>query len=231
MMGTFIDDAIYNYLNTDAEPTNDIDIFFNNAGGIRTDWCWSRHAWASIGCVSGTHAAGLLNYGNMFTVLPFGNATVVGKMTGAQILEVLNYGPKVRNGVIQPAGLKYKYFTYTDSNPGPQPYAWGAFDYCVVNKTTKACEPLDLAKTYNVGTNEFLAPAGGDGYGGFKYMTNITYWGDMLNAVNAYVAAHYGTAGDRLQGAERRRDARRPHRPRRDRRWRQHRPDHDPAPQ
>ena len=24
-------------------------------------------------------------------------------------------------------------------------------------------------------------------------MTNITYWGDMLNAVNAYVAANYGT--------------------------------------
>ena len=71
--------------------------------------------------------------------------------------------------------------------PDPQPYAWGAFDYCVVNKTTKACDPLDLNKTYRVGTNEFLAPAGGDGYGGFKYMTNITYWGDMLNAVNAWV--------------------------------------------
>jgi len=39
MMATFIDDAIYNYLNSDAEPKNDIDLFFNNAGGIRTDWC------------------------------------------------------------------------------------------------------------------------------------------------------------------------------------------------
>ena len=128
----------------------------------------------------------------MFTVLPFGNATAVGKMTGAQILEVLNYGPNVA-GVIQPAGLKYKYYSYKDANPGPQPYAWGAFDACVVNKTTQACEPLDLTKTYKVGTNEFLAPAGGDGYNGFKYMTNITYWGDMLNAVNAYVAANHGT--------------------------------------
>ena len=25
----------------------------------------------------------------------------------------------------------------------------------------------------------------------FKYMKDITYWGDMLNAVNAYVSAHY----------------------------------------
>lgn len=24
-----------------------------------------------------------------------------------------------------------------------------------------------------------------------KYMTNITYWGDMLNAVNAYVSTHF----------------------------------------
>ncbi len=40
MMGTFIDDAIYNYLNSDAESANDVDLFFNNAGGIRTDWCY-----------------------------------------------------------------------------------------------------------------------------------------------------------------------------------------------
>ena len=38
-----------------------------------------------------------------------------------------------------------------------------------------------------MGTNEFLAPAGQDGFVQFKYMKNITYWGDMLNAVNAYV--------------------------------------------
>ena len=31
-------------------------------------------------------------------------------------------------------------------------------------------------------------------------MTNISYWGDMLNAVNAYVAANYGTAGTAYMG-------------------------------
>ena len=186
-------DAIYNYLNSDAEPTNDIDIFFNNAGGIRTDWCWSGTAWVSSGCVEGTHEPALLNYGHMFTILPFGNATIVGKMTGAQILEVINFAPNVA-GMIQPAGLKYKYFKYKDTKPGPQPYAWGAFDACVTNKVTKACDPLDLKKTYKVGTNEFLAPAGQDGYVPFKYMKNITYWGDMLNGVNRWVAANYTAA-------------------------------------
>jgi 2',3'-cyclic-nucleotide 2'-phosphodiesterase (5'-nucleotidase family) len=201
MMGTFIDDAIYNYLNTDAESTNDIDLFFNNAGGIRADWCYDsiNNNWISTGCVGGTHASALLTYGNMFTVLPFGNATVVGEMTGTKILEVINYGPNVA-GVIQPAGLKYSYFKYKDAKPGPQPYAWGAYDVCVINKTSHVCEPLDLNKTYKVGTNEFLAPAGGDGYNAFKYMTNITYWGDMLNAVNAYVSANYGTPETAYKG-------------------------------
>ena len=199
MMGTFIDDAIYNYLNTDGEPTNDVDLFFNNAGGIRTDWCYVGGAWVSTGCTTGVHDAGLLNYGNMFTILPFGNATAVGEMTGAQILEVVNYGPNVA-GVIQPAGLKYKYYEYNDSNPGPQPWAWGAYDVEVYDKATSTWLPLDLKKTYKVGTNEFLAPAGGDGYNGFKYMKNITYWGDMLNAVNAYVMEHYGTPATAYKG-------------------------------
>ena len=51
-----------------------------------------------------------------------------------------------------------------------------------------------------MGTNEFLAPAGGDGYNAFKYMTGITYWGDMLNAVNAYISANYGTEGTAYAG-------------------------------
>jgi 2',3'-cyclic-nucleotide 2'-phosphodiesterase (5'-nucleotidase family) len=199
MMGTFIDDAIYGYLNTDGDAANDIDLFFNNSGGIRTDWCYDGTTWLNTGCVGGTRAPALLTYGNMFTVLPFGNATVVGSMTGAQIVDVLNHGPQIA-GVIQPAGLEYSYYAYKDANPGPQPYAWGAFDYCIVDKTTKACDPIDLERTYRVGTNEFLAPAGGDGYNAFKYMTDITYWGDMLNAVDAYVAANYGTTATAYAG-------------------------------
>jgi 2',3'-cyclic-nucleotide 2'-phosphodiesterase (5'-nucleotidase family) len=203
MMATFVDDAIYNYLNTDGVPENDVDLFFNNAGGIRTDWCWNGTEWVNTGCIEGVHDPALLTYGNMFTILPFGNATVVGEMTGAEILQVLNQGPLVSNGVIQPAGLEYKYYVYKvdhDLNPNTAklPYGWGAFDYCVVNGIT--CEPLDLDRTYRVGTNEFLAPAGGDGYAGFKGMENITYWGDMLNAVNAYVIANYGVLETAYKG-------------------------------
>ena len=200
MMGDFIDDAIYNALNSDATKANDVSLFFNNAGGIRTDWCAKAdgsggYAWSSTAadCTSSgvwTHDPMLLTYGQMFTVLPFGNATVVGSMTGAQILQVLNQSATLGKGAIQPAGIRYKFYAYKDSNPGPQPYAWGAYDACVVNQATKACDPLDLKKIYRVGTNEFLAPAGGDNYGAFKYMTDISYWGDMLNLVDQYVKDH-----------------------------------------
>jgi 2',3'-cyclic-nucleotide 2'-phosphodiesterase (5'-nucleotidase family) len=210
LMGDFIDDAILNTLDTDAIAANDIDLFLNNAGGIRADWCDApdpanpgQYIWTGNvpDCQAGTwaHDAMLLNYGQMFSVLPFGNATVVGKMTGAQILEVLNQSATLGKGAIAPAGLRYSFFRYTDTKaPGtpanPYVYAWGAFDACVVNRTTGDCVPLDPAKTYRVGTNEFLAPAGGDNYSAFKYMTDITYWGDMLNAVNDWVSKTYTQA-------------------------------------
>ena len=133
----------------------------------------------------------LLTYGMMFQILPFGNATAVGTMTGAEIYDLLNQSATLFKGAIQPSGIRFKFFRYSDALPGPQPYAWGAYDVEVYDKDTSAWVPLDMDKTYKVGTNEFLAPAGQDGYVPFKYMKNITYWGDMLNAVNAYVAAHY----------------------------------------
>ncbi len=202
MMGDFVDDAIYNALNTDATTTNDMDLFFNNAGGIRTDWCDapdpnkpSQYIWSSSpgDCQPGVwkHDPMLLTYGQMFQILPFGNATVVGTMTGAQILQVLNQSATLNKGAIQPAGMRYTFYRYLTKGGTTvkDMYAWGALSYTVYDRATHTYKPLDMKKTYRVGTNEFLAPGGGDGYNGFKEMKNITYWGDMLDAVNSYVSA------------------------------------------
>ena len=212
MMGDFIDDAIYNQLNADAEPLNDVDMFFNNPGGIRIDWCDKedpanpgQYIWSSdpLDCSEGlwAHAPMLLTYGQMFTILPFGNATVVGDMTGAQILDLINQSASLFKGAIQPAGMRFSFYRYSDALPGPQPWAWGGYDICVTDRNTGVCEPLDLARTYRVGTNEFLAPAGQDGFVQFKYMKNISYWGDMLNSVNAWVEANY-TIDNPYQGPD-----------------------------
>ena len=93
LMGYFVNDAIYNDLNTDATPTNDVDMVFNNPGGLRTDITCAAYP-----C--------LLTYGMMFSILPFGNQTVVGDMTGAQILELLNQSASLSKGAIQPAGCR-----------------------------------------------------------------------------------------------------------------------------
>jgi 2',3'-cyclic-nucleotide 2'-phosphodiesterase (5'-nucleotidase family) len=202
MMADFINDAIYNQLNLDLEFLNDVDMVFNNSGGIRTDWCDApdplnpgEYIWTSnaADCEEGlwAHDPMLLTYGQMFQILPFGNATVVGDMTGAQILELLHQSATLFKGAIQPAGIRYSFYRYADTLPGPQPYAWGAYDIEVYNRAAAAWEELDLDRTYRVGTNEFLAPAGQDGFVPFKYMTNISYWGDMLNLVNAWASTNY----------------------------------------
>ncbi len=61
----------------------------------------------------------LLNYGQMFLILPFGNATIVGDMTGAQIIDLLNQSATLFKGALQPAGMRYKFFRYSDALPGP----------------------------------------------------------------------------------------------------------------
>ena len=210
MMANFVDDAIYDSLNSDGTAENDVELFFNNAGGIRTDWCDKEdpaspgtYIWSSTAsdCQPGvwSHDAMLLNYGQMFTILPFGNQTIVGTMTGAEILQVLNQAATLNKGAIQPSGLRYSFYRYTDTlAPGsassPYTWAWGAFDAEVWDAGSSSWQPLDLEKTYKVGTNEFLAPAGGDNFLAFKYMKNISYWGDMLDAVNSWVSANYTPA-------------------------------------
>jgi 2',3'-cyclic-nucleotide 2'-phosphodiesterase (5'-nucleotidase family) len=206
MMGSFVDDAIYGALNTDASSANDADMVFNNSGGLRADWCdkedppgsgtyvWSSAAadCSKVGLWS--HDPMLLTYGQMYSILPFGNATAIGEMTGAQIHDLLQQSATLFKGALQPSGVRYKFFRYSDSLPGPQPYAWGAYDIEVFDKASDTWQPLEASKTYKVATNEFLAPAGQDGFTPFKYMTNISYWGDQLNLVNAYVAASYTMA-------------------------------------
>ena len=69
-----------------------------------------------------------------------------------------------------------------------------------------------MTKTYRIATNEFLAPAGQDGFVPFKYITNYhSYWGDMLDGVNRWVSKTYSTTASAYNGPNWRWPARRPH--------------------
>ncbi len=180
LMGKFVNDAIYNDLNNDAEPLNNVDMVFNNPGGLRAD-------------LTSITKPFTLTHGMLYSILPFGNATAVGDMTGARILELLNQSATLFKGALQVAGIRYSFYAYTDTIGVYQPWAWGAYDVEVLNSATDTWEPLEMDKTYRVATNEFLAPAGQDGFTPFKYMTNISYWGDMLDGVERWVSTAYST--------------------------------------
>jgi 2',3'-cyclic-nucleotide 2'-phosphodiesterase (5'-nucleotidase family) len=200
MMGSFIQDALYYQLNNDNIEENDVDFVFNNPGGMRTDWCFE-----SGNCKTGLlDDPFLLTYGMMYQILPFGNATVVGEMTGAQVIDLLNQSATLFKGALSIAGIRHQFYRYSDALPGPQPWAWGAYDIVYYDKATDEWKAIDPNANYKIATNEFLAPAGQDGFIQFKYVKNITYWGDMLNLVNEWVAnnhsdpatAYKGPAGD-----------------------------------
>ena len=217
MMGTFIDDAIYNYLNTDAEPANDIDLFFNNAGGIRTDWCYDRQRLGRTPAASlGLHAPALLTYGNMFTVLPFGNATVVGDddrrpdPRGAQLRR-----RNVATASSSPPASSTSTSRTRTRIPGPQPYAWGAFD---VLRRQQDHEGLRAARPEQdlQGRHQRVPGAGRR-----RWLRRLQVH-DQHHVLGRHAQCGQRVRGqqlrhrgDRLQGSQRRRDARRPHRPRR----------------
>jgi 5'-nucleotidase / UDP-sugar diphosphatase len=106
------------------------DIGMQNGGGIR----------AGI-------APGTITYRDILTVQPFGNTLVIIKMTGAQIIEVLDYSAgKVGNGAfMQVSGLS---FTIKNGK---------AIKVMVGNS------PINKSKIFKVVTNNFVG-AGGDGY-------------------------------------------------------------------
>lgn len=181
LMGAFVNDAIYNDLNNDTEPLNDVDMVFNNAGGLRTDITFPPTTTLPV----------TLTHGMLYSILPFGNATVVGNMTGAQIIELLNQSATLFKGALQVSGVRYDFYRYNNAMAGAQPWAWGAFNIVVYDRGKAGWEPIDPDRTYRIATNEFLAPAGQDGYVPFKYVTDISYWGDMLDGVERWVAANY----------------------------------------
>jgi 5'-nucleotidase len=132
-------------------------VSFMNSGGIRAD--------INVGDIT---------YGEAFSVQPFGNVLVTMDMTGTQIKALLEQQFNGGNGILQiPASLTY---TRTDSA------AIGS----KISNVMIGGVPLDLAATYRVTVNNFLAD-GGDGYSVLTQGTN-RYVGEIdLDAFARYI--------------------------------------------
>lgn len=154
-IGNMIADALVEYGRQQGWKT---DVAFYNAAGIR----------ASL-------RAGPVTYGQLYQVLPFGNAIVSVDLTGAQLREVLEDAAG-RAGRVQIGGGA---FAYRFSNAAGQR----------VLDATVGGAPVDPGRTYHVATIDYLL-LGGDGHSSFGKGANVVYGDVEVDAVASYMSAH-----------------------------------------
>ncbi|MBI1770919.1 MAG: bifunctional metallophosphatase/5'-nucleotidase, partial [Burkholderiales bacterium] len=143
------------------------DVAFMNAGGIRSD--------LPSGKATGPVA---VSYGDLYAVQPFGNNLVRMKLTGAQILTLLQQqwlGREVNDPkkLFVSHTLSYSY----DPRAG--------IDARVKDVKIKG-KPLDMNQQYSVVVNSFMAD-GGDGFAVLKQAKDKELIGRDLEAFESYV--------------------------------------------
>ena len=109
------------------------EVGFENAGGLRADL-----------------AEGVVTTGNILDALPFLNSVETYRLTGTQILEVLEHSLTLEQGVMQVSGIRVEYDLARP--PGSR-----------VVRAFIGGKRLVPTKSYTVATPDFLAE-GGDGY-------------------------------------------------------------------
>jgi 5'-nucleotidase len=136
------------------------DFAITNPGGVRDDLIFSK-------------ANGVVTYGDLLTVAPFGNDLVTVDLTGAQIIRLLEQqwealncaaknGPTTLNGCGRMLQVSSQLSYSWDFNQ-PQGAADGKGARVVVSSVKIGGAPIDLAKTYRIATVSFLGQ-GGDNF-------------------------------------------------------------------
>ena len=144
-LGDFVADAYRAVFKTD--------IAFMNGGGLRK-----------------TVKAGDITYGDLLNVLPFGNTVLSAKITGQQVLDMLEFGaenyPEEKGGFLSVSGLTYEIDTNIKSSVTINDhgeFTGVAGEYRVKNVMIGG-DPLDLNKTYTAASINYLLKNGGDGF-------------------------------------------------------------------
>lgn len=141
-LGNFITDGMLAKAKTINPETT---IALQNGGGIR----------ASI-------EPGPITYGEVLTVLPFGNALAIMEVTGQELKDALEHSvreyPKENGGFLHVSGMFFNY-------DGKAPVGERVLSAFVDTGDGEYTE-LDMEETYTVATNTFTAK-GGDGFASF----------------------------------------------------------------
>jgi 5'-nucleotidase len=181
-MGNVIADAQLDA--TDDPGFGDAVVTFMNPGGVRESLLF-----ASSPAGEGD---GVVTYGELFTVQPFGNSLVTMTLTGAHIDQVLEEQfcglNSPANGFFFKVLLPSNGFHYTwDASAAGAASCAGANAVDAASITLNGV-PLDLAASYRVTVNSFLAD-GGDGFGTLKLGTNRLGGAVDTDAFEDYLAA------------------------------------------
>jgi 2',3'-cyclic-nucleotide 2'-phosphodiesterase (5'-nucleotidase family) len=168
-----------------------VDAAYTNSGGLRAD----------LNCNPPSAGEGpcQITWGEMFSVLPFGNRTVIETLTGAQLEQAFLNGfsprcnPAIATGRFpQVSGLKV---TFTCS--GLTPVVTGMW------KTPQGISgpaiPIGPADPVRFVTNDFMY-GGGDGYTVFAQGTNVLQPGDDLLQVAIDYASANSPVGPVVEG-------------------------------
>ncbi|MGM0805609.1 MAG: bifunctional metallophosphatase/5'-nucleotidase [Bacillota bacterium] len=146
-LGNLITDGM---LDKAREFNPNVSMAFQNGGGIR----------APID-------AGPITYGDVLTVLPFGNTLATMKLSGAEIKAALEHSvksaPKEHGGFLHVSGMKFSY----DSTKA----AGSRVVKMEVKNADGTYTAIDLAKEYVIATNAFTAK-GGDAFSMFEKAYN-----------------------------------------------------------
>jgi 5'-nucleotidase len=139
-------------------------VAFMNPGGVRTDLL--------------ARDGGMVTFGDIYAVQPFGNTLVTMTYTGAQLLQILEEqfaNPNDWNVLAVSEGFT---MTLDPSKPVGQRVVAAALNG----------KPIDPAASYRVTLNNFVA-AGGDGFVTFKQGTDPTVGPLDLESMEAYLRA------------------------------------------
>ena len=142
-------------------------------------------AWVTGGGVRSNIKKGDFTYMDAKTVQPFGNIICLVEASGQQIVDALEAesktlgkvdeeGKKSEPGLLHTSGLKYTIDTSIectatfDENGVYMKAPTGEYrvrDVQIYNRETNQYEPIDLKKTYRIGSINYLVCNGGDGLG------------------------------------------------------------------
>jgi len=216
-----IEAARINEMLSDKFATTEVFLDGNREPGVRTketnlgDFAADAILWAANNAVGGGVDLAITNGGgirasieigdvtmkDMKTVFPFGNTVAIVKVTGAQLLELLEAStcstPVAIGAFPQVSGIEFTIDTtvpYVNGKQYPDSTYFAPANPGARIKNVKVNgKDLDLDKTYTLATNDFLA-AGGDTYYLLKNLSSyntgvaledalINYTSEVLNGV------------------------------------------------